>query len=274
MGIGWERENRKHFDEFVTAYDLARPEYPDELYADIWAFVGGHGDKRALEIGAGTGKATKVFLAAGYDVTAVEIGENMAGFLRERFQQYESFEVICDAFESVVTADASFDVIYAASAFHWVDAEIGCPKAFRLLRDGGALALFRYNHVPADGDELYEDIQDVYKEFFHRPYIRPVRISKEECVKPLELVRGFRCKDLKEYGFVDVAMRFYDAKRTFTAEEYINYLDTMADHRSLPEGDRVALYDGIKKAIIGHGGSLTVDYVFQLYLGRKITYAG
>jgi len=78
---GWERENRTHFDEIVANYDKYRWDYPAELFADIIEYSGQGNDKRAIEIGAGTGKATAPFLDAGYAVTAVEMGKNMADFL-------------------------------------------------------------------------------------------------------------------------------------------------------------------------------------------------
>ena len=159
---GWERHNRKHFDEIVVNYDKARWDYPGELINDIIKYGKNESCRKALEIGAGTGKATAPFLEAGYNVTAVEIGANMASFLRDKFKEYKDFNVITAAFEDASLEDGSYDLIYAASAFHWVDADIGCPKVFRLLKDGGTFALFRNNFIPSVGEALYEEIQTVY----------------------------------------------------------------------------------------------------------------
>ena len=150
-----------------------------------------------------------------------------------------------------------------------MDAEIGCPKAFGLLKNGGAIAMFRYHNVPADGEKLYEDIQAVYKKHFHKPYIRPAKITKEEFAQPNGILSGFKFDDLKRYGFTDVTVKLYDVTRIFCADDYINILDTMLDHRSLPDSDRIALYAGVKDAILSHGGQINMDYVFQLYMGRK-----
>ena len=269
MGRGWEIQNRTHFDEIVANYDKTRPEYPAALFSDIFSYAHTSNSKKALEIGAGTGKATQSFLSAGYDVTAVEIGTNMAEFLQKRFEQSPNFKVINDSFEKAVLENETYDVIYAASAFHWVDASIGCPKALNLLKNEGTLALLRYNAVPADGESLYEEIQAVYEKYFHKPYTRPTPKTKEEYINTSEIFRGFRCKELAEYGFVDVTMNYYDVTRSFGADDYISLLDTMADHRSLAEANKAALYAGIKEAILSHGGEISVDYIFQLYMGRK-----
>ena len=269
MSTGWERENRTHFDDIVADYDKVRPAYPPALLADIFADAHACGGKKALEIGAGTGKATQAFLAAGYAVTAVEISANMVALLRERFGATRHFAAVHDSFENAALESDAYDVIYAASAFHWVDASIGCPKALQLLRNGGVLALLRYNAAPADGEALYEDIQAVYEKHFRKPYTRPAAVAKADYESPGEIFRGFRCRPLQEYGFVDVHMRCYDAVRAFPAEDYISLMDTMADHRALPDSDRAALYTGIRDAINRHGGQIHVNYIFQLYMGRK-----
>ena len=275
-GTGWERHKRIHFDEIVLNYDKVRPEYPDELFEDIFKYSGPEKGKKALEIGAGTGKATVPFLNAGYDVTAVEISANMAEFLLERFEGYRNFNVIVSTFEDALLKEDNYDLIYAASAFHWVDAEIGCPKVFRLLKNGGTVALLRYNFniVPADGEELHEEIQAVYEKYYYTYYsisnTKTVRMTKEKFEKSPKILSGYGFEDLSVYGFRDVSMKLYDATRIYGADEWIGLLGTLSDHRSLPECNRAALYAGIKEAITKHGGRHEVDFVFQLYMGRKM----
>ncbi len=272
-GMGWERSKRTFFDEIVMNYDKVRWEYPDKLFEDIIQYSRPEKGKKALEIGAGTGKATTPFLEKGYVVTAVEMGTNMTEFLLEKFNGHPNFNVITSTFEDVLLEEVNYDLVYSASAFHWVDAEIGCPKVLRLLKKGGVIALFRNNPVPAVGEDLYEEIQRVYEKYYYTYYTsndRPVRKSKEEFEKPSEIYRAYRFESLERYGFSEVTMKLYDASRTYSADEYIALLDTYSDHRGLPDDNRVALYEGIKEAILRHGGYHKVDYVFQLYMGRKL----
>lgn len=270
MATGWEREYRKHFDEIVSTYDRIRPDFPDRLIADVLEYTGMDTGKKALEIGAGTGKATVPFLNAGYDVTAVEIGENMASFLKERFKGNSNINVHTAAFEDTALDEECYDLVYAATSFHWIDPEIGCPKVFRILKNGGTFALFRYNAIPADGEALYEEIQDVYKKYYLKPYIRPVKRTGEDFWTPAEIKRGFGFEDLQYFGFNDISMKLYDISRTFDADEYIDLLETLSDHRNLPESDREALYTGVREAILKHNGCIKTDYSFQLYMGRKL----
>jgi len=271
-GTGWERKNRGIFDEIVISYDRIRWGYPDELYADIIRYTGPGKGKKALEIGAGTGKAAAPFLDSGYEVTAVEMSRNMAGFLLEKFKGCNNFDVITSTFEDASLNDENYDLIYAASSFHWVDPETGCPKVFRLLKKGGVFALFRSNPVPAEGEKLYEEIQKVYEKYYYTYYIskeRPVKKSRDDYFRPDETRKRFGFDCLERFGFSEVVMKLYDASRTYSADEYIELLDTFSDHRSLPTDLREALYEGVKEVILRHGGYHRVDYVFQLYMGKK-----
>ena len=268
---GWERENRIHFDEIAVNYDKARWDYPAELFADIFEYLG-VGHKTALEIGAGTGKATAPFINAGYDVTAVEMGVNMSAFIREKFKERANLNVITATFEDAALPDDTYDLIYAASAFHWVDAKIGCPKVLCLLKNGGVFALLRYNDYTADGEPLYEEIQAVFDKYYRNFYetsMRVVRHSNQDLTEPSGILNGFGFEDMRAYGFADVLLKFYDTTLTYSADDYVALMDTMSPNRKLPEEYRTAMYTGIKEAIIRHGGRYCQNGVFTLYMGRK-----
>jgi len=267
---GWERDNRTHFDEIVVNYDKVRWDYPAELFADIIKYSGSV-NRKALEIGAGTGKATAPFLNAGYDVTAVEMGGNMADFISEKFKDYANFSVIVSTFEEAELEENSYDLIYAASAFHWVDAEIGCPKVIRLLKNGGTFALFRNNLIR--GYETYEETKELYEKYYLSVYPKNKASSpktREELSSPFGINHGYRFSNMEQYGFIDITMKFYEVTLTYSTDEYIALLDTMSDHRSLPERNKMALYAGIKDVINSHGGSCKQDYLYQLYVGKKL----
>ena len=267
---GWERENRTHFDEIVFEYDAVRPSYPAELFADALAYAGPGQGKKALEIGAGTGKATAPFLNAGFEVTAVEPSENMTAFLLEKYRDRD-FSAVTSIFEDAPLEDNAYDLICAASAFHWVDASIGCPKAYRLLKPGGVFALMRYNE-PGCKSTLNDEIRAVYDKHYMTFYTSKKwlpNISKEAYRTPYEIKRGYGFEDMGYYGFTDISMKLYEATMTFNAEEYLAFKATMADIRGLPECNRAALFAGIKEAIQRHDGVHTIEHVFQLYMGRK-----
>lgn len=270
---GWERDFRTHFDDIVPAYERARPEWPDAIFDDIMGYLTPSGEKRALEIGPGTGKATAPILRRGFNVTAVEISERMTEYLHKRFQTHDDFRVITSAFEDALLEENAFDLVYAASAFHWVNAEIGCPKVHRLLRNGGTFALFRYNEIASPDDPIYRKIRAAHHAYYDAYYRRPecpaIRKTHADFTGPDEIERGFRFRRLEDYGFQDVTMRFYDVTITYDAAEYTAFLDTLSDHRNLPESVRAPYYDEVKRIIDKNDGVYRGDYVFELYMGRK-----
>jgi len=164
-------------------------------------------------------------------------------------------------------------LIYAASAFHWVDAGIGCPKVFRLLRQGGVFALMRYNVNPAGNGALEEEIRALYDRHYFSFYESRKWLREEtefDYWSPAGIKRGYGFEDMGAYGFGDIIKQQYDTIRTFSAEEYIAWLGTMSDHRSLPESNRETLFAGVSDAIQRHGGQYRMSIMFQLYMGRKI----
>jgi len=276
---GWERERRIHFDEITAEYDKIRWDYPDELFKDAIEYCNKNKesgkDKRAVEIGAGTGKATAPFLDDGYDLTAVEMGTNMTGFLIDKYRNYNNFKVVTSTFEDAVLEENYYDVIYAASAFHWVDSKIGCPKVYKLLKNGGAFVLFRSNWNSFDNRRLADDLQTVYGKYYYSYYKtgdrddKPTKHTLETLQKPEAVYKSFRFESMEQYGFKDVTMKLYDRTHTYNTDGYIKLLDTFSDHRALPGENKAALYAGVNEVIEKHGGTIKTHSTYQLYMGRK-----
>jgi SAM-dependent methyltransferase len=128
------------FDEGADGYD-ARPGYPAETYrilADRCRLAAG---SRVLEIGPGTGQATIGLLDAGAEVTAVEPGAALARRLAERTAG-RPVSIVNAGFEDAVLPEAAFDIVAAATSFHWVDPTIAISKVAGHLRPGGWIALW------------------------------------------------------------------------------------------------------------------------------------
>jgi SAM-dependent methyltransferase len=132
------------FDQVAEAYDEVRPGYPPEL-VDL-AVARGHlcVGSRVLEVGAGTGKLTESLVERGLIVDALEPGPNMIAAARKRIGDTGSVTFHAGRFEDVDLPERAFDGLFSATAFHWVDPEIGWAKAASRLRAGGLLALLAY----------------------------------------------------------------------------------------------------------------------------------
>jgi len=124
----------RSFGSVVDAYDRARPSYPRE--AAVWLV--GDRPTTVLELGAGTGKLTEVLVALGHDVHATDPDEAMLAKLRERLPDVRTS--VAGA-EEIPAADAAYDVVVSAQAFHWFDHERALPEIARVLKPGGRLAV-------------------------------------------------------------------------------------------------------------------------------------
>ena len=262
---------RLTFNEDPLSYDKFRPTYTDELFEDVIHYSSLDSNKEALEIGIGTGQATLPFLKTGSKLTAIEIGDNLAQFSREKFAQFKDFQVINQDFESVQLPENSYDLIYSASAFHWIPIEIGLPKVLRLLKSGGAFTWFSVQpgHA-AQHTHINEELQKVYSKYSkyfgtEKPLVDLEMKQKQAQEKLLN-----RSNALKQYGFVDVIGKLYYGSRTFHAEEYTTLISTYSDHKAMPDHDRIPFLNEIAEVINANGGKFTLSDTMIMCIGRKL----
>ena len=261
---------RLTFNTDAQNYDRFRPTYTDELFEEVIRFSSLDSGKRALEIGIGTGQATLPFLKTGCKVTAIEIGDKLAQFSREKFAEFKSFEVINQDFESVQLDENAYDLIYSASAFHWIPQEIGLPKVYRLLKSGGVFAWFSIQPTPAQEHfHIHEELQKVYdgySQFFgeNKPQLDPQIRQKQ-----VEKKRMGRFNELKQYAFVDVKDELYYGSRTFNAKDYVTLISTFSDHKAMPRESRIPFLKEIADTIDCCGGKFILSDTMFLCMGRK-----
>jgi SAM-dependent methyltransferase len=130
-----------HFERMAAEYAGSRPPYPPGLY-DVLRAKGVAGPRtRILEIGAGSGLATRELVRSGSDVVAIEPGRDLAGLLK---RDVPEASVILARLEDAELPDSAFDSVVAATSMHWVDLSIGLPKLHATLRPGGWLAVWRH----------------------------------------------------------------------------------------------------------------------------------
>lgn len=254
-------EFEKTFDNATLDYDKSRLTYVKEIYEDIFRYKPIDSDSYVLEIGLGTGKASRTILDTQCHFIGVEPGEKLADLARSRYQAYANFSLFNQTLQDFAGSDNSFDLIYAATAFHWIPEEYGYNRVFNLLKPGGAFARFAYHAGTDKGrTEMTEEIQEIYAKYLHTKK-SPKEYGAEDARKLAEIAG--------QYGFTDTVYKLYSAAKDFTADEYMALLRTYPDHMKVEEADRKMLFDGIRSAINNHGGIMTVYYTMDLELARK-----
>ncbi len=135
------KDRRGLFTTDVSAYDEGRPGYPERVFEVLAERCGLGPGTDVLEIGAGTGQATARMLDLGASVTVVELGAEFATFLESKFES-RPLRVLHGAFEEVDLEPELFDIVAAATSFHWVPLPVGLQRAADILRPSGSLALW------------------------------------------------------------------------------------------------------------------------------------
>ena len=189
------------FDTVAARYEKLRPGYVAGVYQTIADYIPVDEASRVVEVGSGGGQATEPFLLRGCELTAVECGAQFSALLRKKFQAYPRFSVITEKFEDATFEDGAYDLVFSASAFHWVPEEIGYTKVYAMLRQGGAFARFA-NHPYRDKEkpELCAQIDALYAKYyypFHGKEPKPLREYTAEQAWERALIA-------ERYGFADI----------------------------------------------------------------------
>jgi SAM-dependent methyltransferase len=123
------------FASAADVYERARPSYPADAVARMVERTGLRAGRTVVDVGAGTGKLTRLLGASGARVVAVEP-------IAEMRAKIEGAEVLDGTAEEIPLPDGAADVVTVAQAFHWFDLDRALPELHRVLRPGGWLALF------------------------------------------------------------------------------------------------------------------------------------
>ncbi len=273
-------ERRLVFGSVAEHYDRHRPSYPPQLVDYVLAYAAAGPGDRALEVGAGTGIATRQFAARGLAITAVEPDSAMAALIGERAisdgagaehadSGGVSVEVRITDFEHVEFDPHSFRLVYSATAWHWADPDVSYARAAQALVPGGALAAF-WNRPVWDGspvraglDAAYGSVAGAFREVSPGP-MNPV-------ARDISVITGAHwvaeLKRSPELG--DPQVRGFRWTQAYTREEYLGLLSTHSDHILIGEQQRARLFDGVAAAIDAVGGSFTMTYEALLCLARR-----
>jgi SAM-dependent methyltransferase len=254
------------FNEVPELYDRVRPGYPDELFADLVAITGVDTESSVLEVGCGTGQATRSLAALGCAVTAIEPGPEMAAIARERLAALGNVDVEASTFEEWDDRGRRFDALVAASSWHWVDPSVGWPRAHEVLRPGGWVALLGNVVVRRPGEpEVYAETADLHERFSpgnpgwgHPPLEDEVRGDESGWVPTGEL-------------FGPPIVRWYPTVQWFDGEGYADLMRTTSLYRKLDREVREPLLDAVAERIRTRMGDRAPRrYLTVMTVGQRI----
>jgi SAM-dependent methyltransferase len=253
---------KQTFDEVAVLYNESRPRYPAELFSALVDITNVQSNDRLLEIGAGTGQATKPLAALGFQITAVELGSSLAEVAEHELSGYNNVQIINESFERVELPPKSFDLVYAATAFHWIDEQVKFAKTHALLKDNGHLAIIHTNHVSDEkGDRFFFESLPIYERHKFVDTEKP-QLPQKDQLRPDEFdKRLFRLMEFQQFPIVI----------NYTATGFVKLLNTYSNHLAAPKETQRLFYRDIERLINDQfDGVVEKHFSMSLTVAQKI----
>jgi len=260
------REGRHLFGHNPRGYGDARPEYPEAIYR----FLIEHGalapNTATLEIGAGNGLATRRLIERGANpITVVEPDARFGPLLRELASSGADLRVVPRAFEETQFPPRTFDLVAAATSFHWLDRTTALARIADVLKPGGYIALWwNVFQILDRADAFHEATRSILENLAVSPSGAPDTI-------PFALDRSAREADFVSCGrFGDV--NYAETRWTFVLDTaHVGKLYEGFSHiQRLPEARRMRLLEQLMDvAQTQFGGRVERNVTSPIYLARR-----
>ncbi len=256
MVVGRPGDIRLSFNEAAEIYDAIRPSYPAAMFDVLFEML--PSNPMVVEVGPGTGQATRDLLARGAAVHAIEIGPSMAAKLRSNLPS-ERLRVSVGDFEQTAIATGSADVVFSATAYHWISPGAQADRPALILRPGGVVAIVDLIQVDSPDDVgFFTACQPVYERYGQGHTLPPA--PTRDAVDPA--IRQILDDDDR---FHDVTVRRWDWNQTYTARQYQQLMLSYSGTQMMNEPDRRRLVDDMAAFIDEHfAGSVTRPLVVAL----------
>lgn len=257
-------ERRLTFGRVAELYEQARPSYPRELVEMVARYAPLEPGDRILDVGAGTGKATRLFAGAGQEIVALEPSAEMAAVARTALSGLRGVRVVQAEFEHWELPPDPFKLLISGQAWHWIDPDARYAKARAALIHGGALAAF-WNYADWRNSPIRGALDEAYRQAAPEfPPAGPMHPQTDRA----ELEPEWEAEISATGGFVAPTVHTFPWRQRYSAGEYVRLLSTHSDHILLEPAVRERLLARIAEVIEARGGELEVMYVTHLYLAR------
>ncbi len=267
-----DKQRRALFSSHAEAYGDGRPGYPSEVFDHLRSACDLRPGCQVLEIGPGAGQATGPLLDAGAEVLAVEVGVELGLLLRTRFVG-SRLEVRLGEFETVDLAAEAFDLVAAATSFHWVSPQPGLDRVARVLRPGGSVALW-WNHFGDRDrpDPFREAVQPLLRE--HAPQLAETADNGGAGIgaHPYALDVGVRSEEIDSNGrFGPVEHVSIPWTATHTAGAAQRFLGSFSSWMALETEVRTDLLQAIGDLVdTTFGGVVDRPFLTAVYTARRL----
>jgi SAM-dependent methyltransferase len=271
------------FDRFADLYDDGRPGYPPEVFDELTRRCGLGRGARVLEIGCGTGQATRLLAASGAAIHCLEPGPALAKLAQKNLADAPNVMIETTAFEVAHQRPGSYDMVVSATAFHWIDPNVSFTKAARLLRPRGSLALLTNAHA-AGGTHTHQRIAEPIRELHRRlaPEVGDWTFPPADAIRERAQAGGDIAavwarieRKLVEppavgHLFDAPAVLVYPWLASYDRDHYLAMLASQSSYALMDRQRRATLLNAIGRLVEQHlDGLVTKEYVTVLAVARR-----
>ena len=241
------------FGAVAEAYERFRPGYPDELFDAVTAYAG-RPIRTALEIGAGTGKATRLLARRGVTVTATEPDPAMLAELVKHVPP--NVTAVRAAFEDL-RPGARYGLVYAAAALHWTNPAGRWERVAALLEPGGVFASFGGPFELAD-----PEVRDAVRAA-RTPLLESDDVASPDGTPPEQEMQWPGTELQRAESFTDVRQVVIGRRLTLSARGYLDHLSTVSAYLELPPAERDQVFRQIA-AVLPETVEISADIAVHL----------
>ncbi|MCP4958143.1 MAG: class I SAM-dependent methyltransferase [Actinomycetia bacterium] len=231
---------RLSFNEAAELYDRARPSYPRELFDAFFEMLPEPPD--VIEVGPGTGQATKDLIGRGASVHAIEIGPAMAARLEASLSS-DRLRVSVGDFETMHIDTATADAVFSATAYHWISPGAQTDRPASVLRSGGVLAVVDLIQVASGDDRGFFAACDPIYQRYGQGHVGPPAPTRDAVDPPIRRVLA------ADPRFGPVTVRRYDWNQTYDASEYRELMLSFSGTQMMELPDRLGLLDAVESLV-------------------------
>ncbi|MFC0003460.1 class I SAM-dependent methyltransferase [Micromonospora siamensis] len=247
----------RRFGTVAEAYERFRPGYPAQLH-DLVVGHAGRPVRTALEIGAGTGKATRLFAGRGIAVTATDPDAAMLAELRRHVPA--GVRTVRAAFEELEPGER-YDLVYAAAALHWTQPAGRWERMAALLAPDGVFASFGGPVRLAD-PAVEEAVRAA-----RAPFLGSDEIPSPDGTSPEREMQWPGTELLRSRWFDDVRQSVFPRRLTVEGRDFVGYLSTVSAYLELPAADREQAFARILRVL---PGTVELDADVVVHLARRL----
>jgi len=251
------------YDAVADSYDLGRPGYPEPLIEDCVRMAGLTHDSRILEIGCGSGQATRPFAHRGFHMVCLEPGPNLAALARRNLAIFPRIEIQEERFEDWALESGTFALVLAATSIHHVEKSVQYAKSAQALKPRGYIAVVS-NQPGQDDREFRAELDRIYAKWWGG---LTAQIYTKRTLKNRISTTKKQIETSGRFGPVEI--RQYPWTVEYDSIRYMALLDSDSSRLNHPPEAQEGLKKDIAEVISRLGGTVRRGYVAVLALARR-----